>query len=141
MINAAKEAVRQAMFPTPQEAERQDYSALLSRINQLENADHEYEIFRIIESGTSGRVSLPDGITIRLDQYPGAADCLITRGSGGRPVDECAYSADGVLITGTLDADGAYSLSGVPASYPVFLVFQVECKGKSVSQITLGERV
>ena len=141
MINAAKEAVRQAMFPTPQEVERQDYSALLSRINQLENTDHEYEIFRIIESGTAGRVSLPDGITIRLDQYPGAADCLITGGSGGRPIDECAYTADGVLITGTLDADGAYSLSGVPASYPVFLVFQVECKGKSVSQITLGERV
>ena len=141
MINAAKEAVRQAMFPTPQEAERQDYSALLSRINQLENADHEYEIFRIIESGTSGEVSLPDGITIRLDQYPGAADCLITGGSGGRPIDECAYTAGGDLITGTLDADGAYALSGLPASYPVFLVFQVECKGKSVSQITLAERV
>ena len=141
MINAAKEAVRQAMFPTPQEAERQDYSALLYRINQLENADHEYEIFRIIESGTSGRIALPDGITIRLDQYPGAADCLITGGSGGRPLDECAYTADGVLVTGTLDADGAYTLSGVPASYPVFIVFQVECKGKDAVQITLAERV
>ena len=141
MINAAKEAIRQAVFPTPQEAEHRDYSALISRINKLESADHEYEIFRIIESGTSGRIALPDGVAIRLDQYPGAADCLITGGSGGRPLDECAYTADGVLITGTLDADGAYSLSGVPASYPVFIVFQVECKGKDAVQITLAERV
>ena len=141
MINAAKEAIRQAVFPTPQEIERQDYSALIARINKLEEADHEYEIFRIIESGTAGRVSLPDGISIRLDQYPGAADCLITGGAGGRPVDECVYTADGVLVTGTLDADGAYALSGVPASYPVFIVFQVECKGKDAVQITLAERV
>ena len=141
MINAAKEAVRQAMFPTPQEAERQDYSALLSRINQLENADHEYEIFRIIESGTAGRVSLPDGIFIRLDQYPGAADCLVTGGAGGRPADECVFTAGGDLITGSLDAAGNYTLSGIPSSYPVFLIFQVECKGKDAVQITLAERV
>ena len=141
MINFAKEAIRQAVAPTEEEAERQDYSALLSRLNLLENADHEYEIFRVIEDGTAGQIALPDGITIRLDQYPGAADCLITGGSGGRPVDECVYTADGVHITGTLDADGSYALSGVPAAYPVFIVFQVECKGKSVSQITLAERV
>ena len=141
MIDFAKEAIRQAVAPTGVEVERQDYAVLLERINQLENTDHEYEIFRVIEDGTAGRITLPDGIAIRLDQYPGAADCLITGGSGGRPVDECVYTADGVHVTGTLDADGSYALSGVPAAYPVYIVFQVECKGKSVSQISLEERV
>ena len=141
MINFAKETIRQTVFPTPQEAERRDYSELLARISRMESADHEYEIFRVIKDGTAGQIALPDGITIRLDQYPGAADCLITGGSGGRPVDECVYTADGVHVTGTLDTDGSYTISGIPAAYPVFIVFQVECKGKSVSKISLEERV
>ena len=141
MINASKEALRQAVFPTPLERQQQDYTALMSRINAMENTDHEYEIFRIIESGASGRIALPEGIAIRLDQYPGAADCLITGGSGGRPADEPVFTADGVHVTGTLDADGSYTLSGTPAAYPVWIVFQIECKGKDVHKISLSERV
>ena len=140
MIDHAKEAIRQAIYPTQAEREAADLSTLHARIKELENTDHEYEIFRVIESGTAGRISLPEGITIRLDQYPGAADCLITGGAGGRPVDEPVFTADGVHITGTLDADGSYSLSGTPAAYPVWIVFQIECKGKDVHKVSLSER-
>ena len=140
MINHAKEAIRQAIYPTQAEHEAADLSALHARIKELENTDHEYEIFRVIESGTEGRIAIPDGISIRLDQYPGAADCLITGGENGRPLDEPVFTADGVLVTGTLDTDGSYTLSGTPAAYPVWIVFQIECKGKDAHKISLSER-
>ena len=136
----ARDFLMQAVFPQGEVKERQDYTELMSRIAALEGADHEYEIFRVIESGTVGRISLPDGVSIRLDQYPGAADCLVTGGAGGRPSDTVVFTAGGDHVTGSLDADGTYSLSGTPAEYPVFLVFQIHCKGKSVAQITLDER-
>lgn len=140
MINVAKEALREAVFPSPAEKQQHDYTELMARISALEGVDHEYEIFRVIEGGTAGRISLPDGVSIRLDQYPGAADCLVTGGAGGRPSDSIVLTAGGDHVVGTLDADGNYSLSGTPAEYPVFLVFQIHCKGKSVSKITLDER-
>ena len=140
-MNIGKELLRQAIFPSPEQKERQDLDGLMRRINELENTDHEYEVFRVIESGTEGKIELPEGVSIRLDQYPDLGDCLITGGAGGRPIDAGVYTAAGVHIAGTLDSGGNYTLSGVPAAYPVYIVFQVECKGKSVSQISLAERV
>lgn len=105
---------------------------LSGRITTLEDLTHEYEIWENIASGTSGTVTLPAHGTIVLDQYEGAGDCLIVKcdGTTGRPIDDIARTADGTIITGTLDLAGNYTLSGTPSGYPVALIFQIELAEK-----------
>lgn len=99
------------------------------RITNLENVEHEYEIFELI-SATSGTVTIPTNGTIVLNQYTGAGDCLILRvdGANNRPIDEPARDGSGAIITSTFDGSGNYSLSGTPEAYPVAIVYQISLK-------------
>lgn len=104
-----------------------DVTALTTRVETLENTEHEYEVYDIIASGAAGTVDKPAHGTIVLDQYPGAGDCLIVRvdGTTNRPIDDPARDGAGTIITGTLDGAGNYTISGTPATYPVAIVWQV----------------
>jgi len=97
-------------------------------LDTLGDTKHEYEIFELIESGTSGTVTTPANGTIVMDQYPGAADCLAVKvdPTTERPIDETAKELDGTVITGTLDSSGNYTISGSPSSYPIALIFQIQ---------------
>lgn len=101
--------------------------ALTARVEALEETSHEYEIYESVGSGTGGNVTIPAHGTIILDQYPGAADCLLvqTDPTTGRPIDEVVRTSGGSIVTATLSGVGSYTLSGTPSSYPVAIVFQV----------------
>lgn len=102
-------------------------SEIENRLNTLENTIHEYEIYELISTGTAGTVTKPTHGTILLDQYPAGGDCIVvqTDSTTQKPIEALVYDASGVLVEGTLDINGNYTLSGVPATYPVALVFQV----------------
>ena len=99
-----------------------------SLLKTLGDTIHEYEIWEGITSGTGGTVTVPAHGTIVLDQYVGGSDCLITKvdATTGRPVDEPARDSGGVIITGTLDIAGNYTLSATPDAYPVAIIFQIQ---------------
>lgn len=81
--------------------------------------------FEEISAGTSGTLTAPTGSAIVLNAWDGGVDCLVSEMSGasGLPSYSTAYTAGGVAVTGTLDVDGNWTLSGTPASYPVALIY------------------
>ncbi|MCP4585908.1 hypothetical protein, partial [Pseudoalteromonas sp.] len=97
-----------------------------TRFLVLEDQIEIYEIFENIAAGTAGTITAPTDSTILLDRYEAAGDALIVKtDANGRPIDEPARTAGGVIITTTLDVAGNYSLSGTPSAYPVSLIYQV----------------
>jgi hypothetical protein len=102
-------------------------SEIDNRLKILEETIHEYEIYHLITEGTTGSVEKPTHGDIIMDQYPAGGDCIIvkTDSTTQKPIEALVYDASGVLVEGTLDINGNYTLSGVPAIYPVALVFQV----------------
>ncbi|MFA5760125.1 MAG: hypothetical protein WC942_12350, partial [Clostridia bacterium] len=102
-------------------------SEIDNRLKTLEETIHEYEIYHLITEGTTGSVEKPTHGDIIMDQYPAGGDCIIvkTDSTTQKPIEALVYDASGVLVEGTLDINGNYILSGVPAIYPVALVFQV----------------
>ena len=101
--------------------------AVDNRLKTLEETIHEYEIYHLITEGTTGSVEKPTHGDIIMDQYPAGGDCIIvkTDSTTQKPIEALVYDASGVLVEGTLDINGNYILSGVPATYPVAIVFQV----------------
>ena len=102
-------------------------SEIENRLKTLEETIHEYEIYHLITEGTTGSVEKPTHGDIIMDQYPAGGDCIVvqTDSTTQKPIEALVYDASGVLVEGTLDINGNYTLSGVPAIYPVALVFQV----------------
>jgi hypothetical protein len=89
--------------------------------------------FHEVASGTGGTLAPPTGSTIVLDAWAGGVDALVSElpGAGGLPQYTTALTAAGVPITATLAADGAYVLSGTPATYPVAVIFSYRCLGSA----------
>jgi hypothetical protein len=81
--------------------------------------------FAEISSGTSGTITPPMGSTIILDAWAGGIDVLVSEMSGasGLPTYSTAVTSTSVAVTGTLDVDGNWTLSGTPSSYPVALIY------------------
>ena len=102
-------------------------SEIDNRLKTLEETIHKYEIYHLITEGTTGSVEKPTHGDIIMDQYPAGGDCIIvkTDSTTQKPIEALVYDASGVLVEGTLDINGNYTLSGVPTIYPVALVFQV----------------
>ena len=116
-----------------------DLSGLTARIHNLENIEHEHEIFKRIDSGTTGQIKT-DGVTLKRGGYAGHGDCLIVADRDGAPDDNAVFTRDGDLVTGTISDTGDFTLSGEPASYPVYIIYWVFCKAKDHSKIELTER-
>jgi hypothetical protein len=80
--------------------------------------------FESVAGGTTGNLSAPTGGALVLDAWPDGVDALATElDAGGKPTWETPATAGGVAVTVALDADGDWTLSGTPASYPVGIVF------------------
>lgn len=82
--------------------------------------------FEIISAGTSGTVTLPSNSSVILDDFGGTVDAIVTKVSGGRPLNEHALTAEGHVIATTFDASGNYSFTGTPAAYDVAVVYRVK---------------
>jgi hypothetical protein len=84
--------------------------------------------FESISSGTSGTLTPPTQGEIVLDQWSAGIDALASQISSGIPTFESPLTAGGVIITATLDALGAWTISGTPSAYPVAIVFCYKVK-------------
>jgi hypothetical protein len=82
--------------------------------------------FITIGSGTSGTVTLPPGATVVLDDFGGTTDALVSVMSGGKPTFNTPLTALGAPVATSFDSSGNYNFTGVPASYPVALIYRVE---------------
>lgn len=112
--------------------------AISDRVVILEENLYEYEIFKRIESGTTGTVSIPEGAEIRFGQYIDGQDCLILKtDSEGRPIDDVARTSTGEPILGAINSAGNYSLTGSPEAYPVAIIYQVVIESKNIGNLDL----
>jgi len=73
--------------------------------------------FENVGTATSGTLTPPANSTIVLNRFPAEADCLVTDADAdSRPNWQAAYTAGGALVTGTLAANGAWTLSDTPSA-------------------------
>jgi len=76
-----------------------------------------------VTSGTTGTVTPPSG-SIALDRWPDGVDAVASQiGTDGAPNWETPLTSAGSPVTVALDADGNYTLSDTPDSYPVAVIY------------------
>lgn len=98
--------------------------------------------FYLISSGTSGTVNLPALSTVVLDDFGGPKDAMASKMLDGKPTFETVTTALGAVVEVTFDSSGNYTLSGVPSSYPVAIVYRVQQRFEdfdSTSSDVVGE--
>jgi hypothetical protein len=81
--------------------------------------------FEIINSGTSGTVTLPANSEVVLDDFGGTTDAVVAQSSGGKPTMVSAITSSGSIVATTFDSSGNWSLTGTPSSYPVAILYRV----------------
>jgi hypothetical protein len=81
--------------------------------------------FISIGSGTSGTLTPPPDSEILQDDFGGTVDAITTTLSGGRPTNTQTQTSGGAVVAATLDTSGNWTLTGVPSSYPVALLYRV----------------
>jgi hypothetical protein len=96
-----------------------------ARITTLENTNVRSTRFATISSGTSGTVTIPTNSSVILDDFGGTTDAVVSELSGGRPAFVQVYTTTGGLVAATFDTNGAYTLSGTPATYPICIIYRV----------------
>lgn len=74
----------------------------------------------------SGTIAYPAGSTFLPDSFQDLEDGLVSQISGGKPTFNAALSAGSVRCVLSLDSSGVYSISPVPASFPVALIYRVK---------------
>ena len=84
--------------------------------------------FEQIDSGTSGTLTLPAQGEVVLDQWAAGVDALASTLASGVPAFVSPATAGGVIVTATLDGDGAWTLSGTPSAYPVAIIYVYKVK-------------
>jgi len=84
--------------------------------------------FEQIDSGTSGTLTLPAQAEVVLDQWAAGVDALASTIAAGIPDFISPTTAGDVIITATLDGDGAWTLSGTPSAYPVAIIYVYKVK-------------
>lgn len=84
--------------------------------------------FAIISSGTSGTVTLPPNSEVILDDFGGTVDAVVSETSGGFPTLISAKSSTGAIIATSFNSFGGWSFVGIPATYPVAILYRVRQK-------------
>lgn len=107
------------------------------RLTTLEN---NYELIQIWESVTTntGTVTIPTNAQVEENRWANGIDAICTK-IQGVPIDEVAETSTNVPITVTFDTSGNYTLSDIPSSYPVAIIYFISIKTKYVSNISLNQ--
>ena len=82
--------------------------------------------FEIINSGTSGTVTLPPDSTVVLDDFGGTVDAVVAQVAGGKPLTAPALDAGSAVVATTFDSSGNWVFTGAPVPYPVALLYRVK---------------
>lgn len=98
------------------------------RLTNLENNEYKLTYWQAISS-SSGSVSKPTGSTIILDSFMEGIDALVETISNGEPTGLSPVDAGNNYVAVTsFDTSGNYTLSSIPTSYPVALIFIITIK-------------
>jgi hypothetical protein len=109
--------------------------SLPARVTALENNEYEVTYFEQISSDT-GTVTPPTGATILLDQFEGGVDAYVSTLDTGDPTGENPVTAGGVVVdVASFNSGGTYSLTGIPSSYPVALIYVFKIKAIDWSNV------
>ena len=81
--------------------------------------------FEIINSGTSGTVTLPSNSTVILDDFGGTVDAVVSQAASGKPTFIAAETAADEVVATTFDSSGNWSFTGTPSAYPVAILYRV----------------
>lgn len=112
-------------------------NALDGRITTLENNEIRV-IYSEQISSDSGTITKPTNSTILADQFPGGIDAYVTTIDTGEPTGDNPRTAVGDLVdVATFDTSGNYTLTGVPDSYPVMLIYVLKIKEIHAANLTL----
>jgi hypothetical protein len=82
--------------------------------------------FQIINSGTSGTITLPPNSTVVLDDFGGTVDAVIVKTSSNLPTTQSTVTSAGTVIATSFDSSGNWSLTGTPTAYPIAIVYRVK---------------
>jgi hypothetical protein len=100
------------------------FTTLTDAITALEDINVKVAWYESISTGTSGVITPPTGGTIALNEFAAGVDILVSGEVSGTPNFEPVLDTEGVEITGTLDASGNWTISGVPADgYDISLIY------------------
>jgi hypothetical protein len=116
-------------------------------IDRIENLENRYEIIQIWQSvgSTPGSLVVPklgggnvdvSKYTVETDEWPSGIDAIITT-IDGKPKEEFAYTAAGVIVTCALSGTGnrTYTLSATPSAYPVAVVYFIRIQSVYATEI------
>ena len=81
--------------------------------------------FEIINSGTSGTVTLPANSTVILDDFGGTVDAVVSQVQNSKPSLQPSMDSDTIVVATTFDSSGNWSFSSTPSSYPVIIMYRV----------------
>jgi hypothetical protein len=80
--------------------------------------------FVLINSGTSGTITIPAHSEIVEAGFPSGLNAVLTTSANGTYTSQSAITAAGAIVGADIDTDGDWTLSGTPAAYPVALIYR-----------------
>ena len=96
------------------------------RITNLENNEYKIIYWEAINSD-SGTITKPTNSTILLDSFQQGIDAVVETIVGGQPSGFSPLTSSGAYVTvSSFNTSGTFTLSGVPSSYPVALVYIIK---------------
>lgn len=86
--------------------------------------------FAIVNSGTSGTVTLPANATVILDDFGadgvgGLLDAVVSKVTSSYPDYRQALDAGSLAVATTFNSNGDYTLSAAPSAYPIAIIYRV----------------
>ncbi len=117
----------------------QNLSGLNNRVLTLENNEYKIVYFTTI-SAASGTITIPQGATILLDQFPNGVDAYVSQvDANGQPTGILPKTSLGVdVVVSSFDALGNYTLSGTPSSFPVALIYVLKIKAIDYNNLVVN---
>ena len=97
-----------------------------SLFNTLGDTNVRTTRFEIINSGTSGTVTLPPNSTVVLDDFGGTVDAVVAQVAGGKPLASPALDSGSAVVATTFDGSGNWVFTGAPVPYPVAILYRVK---------------
>jgi hypothetical protein len=103
--------------------------------------NNEYKVLYWEAVGSqSGQVSAPTGATILLSEFQQGVHAVVETIVSGKPSGESPVDALGnIIVVSSFDVNGNYSLSDVPVSYPVAVLFIFKIKAVDWPNLDLNK--